>query len=203
MFTKTLYLQISKEYAERSRRNENPELISSPCLFLSLFLSLSLFFPPSFVFLFSSQIERYRIRVSSLPRGLRGVETVSAGGCGGGKGKQWRWGSWEEEGWGGVAGRKRREGVQCRAAGGWCVDVTVTASSAAWANGCALTLESLVHRSAADCCCVRVPGMTCEMTSSLAPFASRRRAAPRLPPSSLLSAPRSQPPSPSLHTVRF
>lgn len=82
----------------------------------------------------------------------------------------------------GVRGRKRR--AKRRGAGeggGWRADVTVTASSAAWANRCAHTrVRSIDPPLVAAVCASRV--MTSEMTSSLAPFASRPRCLPFFAP---------------------
>lgn len=170
--------QKKQKQKRGSRRNEFRVRVSS-----SLSLSSSLArFSLSLQF---REMRRYQVRVSSLPRGLRGVETASVGGCAGAE----------------LEREKARgaKGGYGRASGGWRVDVTVTASSAAWANRCAHTrVRSIDPPLVAAVCASRV--MTSEMTSSLAPFASRRRGAFR---SSHLSAPRSQPPSPPLHTVRF
>jgi len=76
-------------------------------------------------------------------------------------------------------------GGRYRVASGWHVDVTVTASSAAWANRCAHTQAAGSIDPVAAVCASRV--MTFAVTSSLAPFASRRRAFRYSAP--LLSAP--------------
>lgn len=72
------------------------------------------------------------------------------------------------------SGRDRRGEGERRAAGGWRVDVTITASSAAWANRCAHTQAGSIDPPVAAVCASRV--MTSAVTSSLAPFACRRRA---------------------------
>lgn len=183
-FTKTA--TICKRQKKKKKNAEGKETNFE---FVSLLLSLSVLLPRSFsLSLQFREMRRYQVRVPSLPRGLRGVETASVGGYAGAEK--------EKEETRRVGGAKEGYG---RASGGWRVEVTVTASSAAWANRCAHTrVRSIDPPLVAAVCASRV--MTSEMTSSLAPFASRRRGAFR---SSHLPAPRSQPPSPPLHTVRF
>lgn len=96
--------------------------------------------------------------------------------------------------------RRRKRGR--RAAGGWRVDVTVTASSAAWANRCAHTRAGSIDPPAAAVCASRV--MTSAVTSPSLRRSPRRRARTVLrsaSPRAVLRHHRRRP-SP-LHTVRF
>lgn len=124
--------------------NENPERRMNP----EPSYPPVFFFPPRHPVLSDAATSGPRAATAPPPRDLRGV----------GNGRR--------------RARRRKRGR--RAAGGWRVDVTVRASSAAWANRCAHTRAGSIDPPAAAVCASRV--VTSAVTSPLPRRSPRRRA---------------------------